>query len=277
MVINTNTSATASSRLLGASTTQLTKSLAKLSSGSRIVSPEDDAAGLAQSVKFKAQIHRNTAANDNVANALSYAQTQDGELQKMQKSLNRYSELAVLALDVTKSPEDIQLYEAEAEQTFGDIINSLTRTFNGVPLFQIPSGATIGGMDLSGSGLDVTIDSDANKFHMPEVNLLSGMATLLATGAPVGSTSNVSDAKESIQNLAALRAQVGSSIARLRMESETLTIQNENLGAANSRIEDVDVAQESTQFARFNILTQSGTAMLAQANLLPQSALKLLG
>jgi len=83
--------------------------------------------------------------------------------------------------------------------------------------------------------------------------------------------------KEAIEALAKLRAQVGANIARLNMTNETLAVLNENLGAANSRFVDADVAEESTTVARSNILTQSGTAMLAQANLLPQSVLKLLG
>ena len=90
----------------------LAKSLARLSSGSRIVSPEDDAAGLAQSIKFDAQINRNTAANSNVNNAVSFSQTQDGFLQKVQKALDRMSELTVLAQDATKTVSDLSNYTA---------------------------------------------------------------------------------------------------------------------------------------------------------------------
>src|SRR5690242_2984979 len=110
MVINTNLSAQSSARLLMQSTTQLTKSLARLSSGSKITSPEDDSAGLAVSMKLTAQMSRIDAANNNVGNATSFNQTQDGYLQKVSDALNRMSELAILSQDVTKSTSDKALY-----------------------------------------------------------------------------------------------------------------------------------------------------------------------
>src|SRR6187399_1293260 len=100
MVINTNISALSSSRLLSESSSMLAKSLARLSSGSKIVSPEDDAAGLAVSMRLDASINRTQAANRNVGNAISISQTQDGFMQKIGKALDRMSELAVLSQDV---------------------------------------------------------------------------------------------------------------------------------------------------------------------------------
>src|SRR5206468_5786406 len=110
MVINTNISAQSSARLLSESSSMLAKSLARLSSGSKIVSPEDDAAGLAVSMRFDAQINRTTAAKNNVANGISFSQTQDGFLQKVGKALDRMSELSILAQDVTKTDADRTLY-----------------------------------------------------------------------------------------------------------------------------------------------------------------------
>ena len=268
MVINTNLSAMNSARLLASSTSALSKSLARLSSGSRMVSPEDDAAGLAQSIKFEAQINRNAAANTNVSNAISYSQTQDGFLQKVQKGLDRMSELSVLSLDVTKSDFDRSNYSAEFTQLQDYISNVGTKEFNSVSLF-------------SASTLGVTIDSDASTFGMVGVDLLTDLADVLdpatvdisTTGAAFTSLSEIKDA---IQSLSRARADIGANIERLNFSGEALTILNENLSAANSRIKDVDVANESAQFARYNILVQSGTAMLAQANLLPQTALRLL-
>src|SRR6186713_3292714 len=112
MVINTNVSAQISSRLLSESGAMLAKSLARLSSGSKIVSPEDDAAGLAVSTRFDAQINRIGAAKANVGNAISFAQTQDGFLKKVSKALDRMSELAILSQDVTKSDADRALYNS---------------------------------------------------------------------------------------------------------------------------------------------------------------------
>jgi flagellin len=271
VVINTNVSAMNSARLLNASTTQLNKSLARLSSGSRIVSPEDDAAGLAQSIKFDAQINRNSAANINVQNATSFSQTQDGFLQKVQKSLDRMSELSVLAQDTTKTNSDLSNYQSEFSQLQNYISNITTKQFNGVSLFDA-------------SGLGITIDSDAATFGMNSADLTGATSTGVLnaySGVSISTSTSAYSAlnqiKTAIQALANMRAQVGANIQRLKLTSEQLTILNENLSAANSRIKDVDVADESTQFAKYNILVQSGTAMLAQANLLPQSALRLLG
>ena len=110
MVINTNLSAQSSARLLMQSSEQLSQSLARLSSGSKINSPADDSAGLAVSMNLTAQMGRNTAANDNIGNAISFNQTQDGYLQQVSNALNRMSELAVQSQDVTKSDSDRSLY-----------------------------------------------------------------------------------------------------------------------------------------------------------------------
>src|SRR5438552_5083399 len=113
MVINTNLSALSSARLLADSSSMLAKSLARLSSGSKITSPEDDAAGLAVSLRFDAQINRTAAANNNVGSAISFSQTQDGFLQKIGKALDRMSELSILSQDVTKTDTDRSLYNSE--------------------------------------------------------------------------------------------------------------------------------------------------------------------
>jgi flagellin len=266
MVINTNISAQNSAYLLAESSSKLSKSLARLSSGSKIVSPEDDAAGLAVSLKFDAQINRIGAASANVGNAISYNQTQDGFLQKVQKALDRMSELSVLAQDVTKTTTDLSLYDKEF-QTLGSYITDISsKDFNGVSLFSTTSQS-------------VTIDSDGGKFVMSGVALGSTYTT--AIGGNISTTSAASTAltnvKAALSQLAVDRATVGASIARLNSTSEQLGVLKSNLSAANSRIKDVDVADESTQYARYNILVQAGTAMLAQANATPQSALKLLG
>jgi len=244
----------------------LQKSLARLSSGSKIVSPEDDAAGLAVSFRFDAQINRVSAANSNVGNAISFDQTQDGFLQKVTKSLNRMSELAILSQDVTKTDADRALYNDEFT-TLGAYVNDVaTKKFNGVNLFD-------------GTALNVTTDEDGGTFSMTGVNLAAAAYTT-ATASTVDSTGNAATAltnvKAALDQLGTDRAQVGANISRLSMTSEQLGVLKDNLGAANSRIKDVDVADESTQFARYNILVQAGTAMLAQANASPQSALRLL-
>ena len=267
MVINTNISAQNSAQLLAESSAKLSRSLARLSSGSRIVSPEDDAAGLAVSLKFDAQINRIGAASTNVGNAISFTQTQDGFLQKVQKALDRMSELSVLAQDVTKTTTDLSLYDKEFKTLQSYITDVSGKDFNGVKLF---SSAT----------LDVTIDSEGAKFNMSGISLGTAVYTGATTTVDITTTATASTAltnvKAALSQLATDRATIGASTARLNSTSEQLGVLKTNLSAANSRIKDVDVAEESTQFARYNILVQAGTAMLAQANATPWSALRLL-
>jgi len=151
----------------------------------------------------------------------------------------------------------------------------------------------IGGKDFNGvtlfasAGKLVTIDSDASTFSMNAVDMTSstvttGLANIYnGTSSAITNTTSAASAlsniQTAIQNLADMRAKVGANIQRLNMTDDQVTILNENLAAASSRIKDVNVAEESTQYAKANILVQSGTAMLAQANVLPASALQLIG
>ena len=276
MIINTNTTAVRAARLLSESSTKLGESLARLSSGSKIVNASDDAAGLAQVLKLDAQLKRTGAASANVGNAISFSQTQDGFLQKVQTALERMSELTVLGQDVTKSNTDRSNYSVEFTQLQNYISDIGDKDFNGVTLFSTEGTAT----------LAVTIDSDAATFGMALIDLTSSIATTglaqIYTGLTSAITNTVSAAaalsniQTAIQNLADMRANVGANIQRLNMTDDQVTILNENMSAANSRIKDIDVAEETTEFARFNILVQSGTAMLAQANMLPSMALQLI-
>ena len=274
MIINTNVTALRASRLLTESSRKLGESLARLSSGSKHINISDDPGGLGAALKLDAQVNRTSAAMNNIANANSFSLSQDGFLQNVQTALERMSELSVVAQDVTKSNTDRSNYAVEFSQLQNYISDIGTKTYNGTALF-------------ASSGQTVTIDSDASKFTMQEVNLTStaatiGMATIYtAASTAIGSSSDAATAltniKQAIQGLSDMRANVGANIQRLNMTDDQVNILNENLWAANSRIKDVDVAEESTRYARANILVQSGTAMLAQANILPASALQLIG
>jgi flagellin len=266
MVINTNTSAQSTARLLSESSAALAKSLNRLSSGSKINSPEDDAAGLAVAFRFDAQVSRIKATQSNVGNAISFAQTQDGFLKKVTKALDRMSELAVLSQDVTKTDADRDLYNAEFT-TLGAYIDEVaTKEFNGVALFD-------------GTALDVTVDEDGGTYSMTGVDL-ADVAYTDATSATIETAANaalaLTDVQTAIDQLGTDRANVGANISRLSMTNDQLSVLKDNLSAATSRIKDVDVAEESANFARYNILVQAGTAMLAQANATPQTALRLL-
>ena len=272
MVINTNISAQTTAGLLQQSSTLLSQSLERLSSGSKINSPADDSAGLAVSMNLTAQMGENTAASDNVNNAISFNQTQDGYLQQVSSALDRMSELAVQSQDVTKSGSDRSLYQQEFN-TLATYIGSVSKqSFNGVSLFD-------------GTNLDVTVNSNAtsnsNAFQTNGVNLASSTTyTTNLTSADIstvnGAQSALANVTKAISQLASDRAKIGTNIETLTDYSNELSTLNNNLSAANSQIMDVDVAQESTNYAKENILVQTGTAMLAQANALPQIALKLL-
>jgi len=266
MIINTNITAEISAHNLQASQANLSKSLARLSSGSRIINPADDAAGLAVSSRLDAQVGRIRAAQDNVSNAVSFTQTQDGYLKKIAKALDRMSELTILAQDITKSDADRTLYQSEFSQLSEYISNAATKDFNGVSLF-------------STNNLEVTLDSEGNTFTMLGIDLSRSVYTD-ALSSSVTTTTAAKAAlvavKAAINQISEDRANIGAYQARLNSTAEQLTVSKENLTAASSRIRDVDVAQEATEFAKQNILVQSGTAMLAQANALPQSALRLL-
>jgi flagellin len=262
MVINTNIGAGRTSRLLAESTSKLNGALQRLASGSRIIEPQDDAAGLAVATKFNAAISRNNAVQNNITSALSYSQTQDGFLQKVSKALDRMSELMTLAKDATKSTNDKTNYNTEFTDLKNYISDIGTKEFNGVSLFD-------------GSAMAVTKDSDGNTWSLNASDLNdTDLASVIASGFVV--TSTLATMTTSVENVSTHRAKIGANIQRLGLTNEQVGILNENLTASVSRISDVDVATESTRFARYNILVQSGTAMLAQANLLPQNALRLL-
>lgn len=266
MVINTNVSALNGARLLQESQSALAKSLARLSSGSKIVSPEDDAAGLAVSLRFDAQVSRIKATQNNLSNAVSYSQTQDGFLQKVGKALDRMSELAVLAQDITKTDSDRALYNSEFSTLSGYVNDLAGKDFNGISLFD-------------GSARSVTVDGEGNTFSMSGINLCSAtyttaMGSLISTTAAAATA--LTNVKAAITQLATDRATLGANVSRLNFTNEQLGLLKDNLTSSSSRIKDVDVAEESTQFARYNILVQAGTSMLAQANATPQNVLRLL-
>jgi flagellin len=267
MVINTNTSALSTASLLAKSSSALSASLSRLSSGSKITSPADDGAGLAVSMNLVAQEGENTAASSNVANAVSFNQTQDGYLQQVNTALDRMSELAVQAQDVTKSSSDLKLYNNEFS-TLATYVNTVaTQSFNGVSLF-------------NGNTLSVTVNSDgSNSYSNKGVTLGKGTAydqSGQSLTSSTGALAALGTVTKAISQLATDRAQIGANEETLTGYSSQLTTLNNNLAAANSQITDVDVAQESTNYAKENILVQTGTAMLAQANSAPQIALKLL-
>ena len=306
ITINTNHTATIASMNLNESNRMLQSSLNRLSSGKRIVSPADDAGGLAVSMKLSSAIKRGNAVDKNISNAISYAQTQDGALTVAANILDRMSELRTLADDVTKNTSDIANYDTEFQQLRDQLANIANEQFNGISLFagtattfedsttdtnnqlkvytteegstngvtiSLTKATLIAALNVKGSasgavGEAIATTGDSN---------LADFSTTGTAGNASLTAFTVGDITEAIQNLATLRATNGALTSRLQFAQEQLNTNTANLEAANSRIIDVDVAKESTAFAKYNVLVQSGSAMVAQANGLTAIALQLLG
>jgi flagellin len=284
--LNTNTASMSAAYNLSNTNVNLQRSLNRLSSGSRINSSMDDAGGLAVSMKLSASIRRTEATQANVNNALSALQTQDGVLKSAEKVVNRMSELIQLATDVTKSSTDTALYQTEYESLQSQIVSMLGEKFNGVSLFA--SSATLNTTVDNVTFQVVTSEDGAQTIGISQLDLaaVSGyVGTSSSTGdivaddvfaSATGAAAAISNITEAIQTLATLRATNGSEQVRLTFAADMLAVNKTNLEAANGRITDVDIAAESANLARLNILQQAGTAMLAQANQSNQSLLRLL-
>jgi flagellin len=267
--INTNSASTAAAYNLNNTNVNLQRSLNRLSSGLRINSSVDDAGGLAVSMKMSAAIRRTDATSANVGNAISFLQTQDGVMNDADKVLTRMSELATLSLDVTKTTADKALYQLEFNTLRQELTAMTTEKFNGIGLFGAGANALTVITSEDGSSQTVGI-SQAN---LGAIN--TGYASS-DISSYTGAQAAVTAITVAIESLASVRAQNGAEQSRLGYALDMLAVNKTNLEAANSRIIDVDVASESTQLARFNILQQAGTAMLAQANQSTQSILRLL-
>ena len=286
--INSNTSSSMAAYNLSSTNVNLQKSLQRLSSGSRINNSIDDAGGLAVSMKLSASIRRTEATQANVNNALSLLQTQDGVLKNAEKVVIRMSELVQLATDVTKSTTDTSLYQTEFQSLQSQLSSMLSEKFNGVSLFN--SGGNDATITTTNTLTVVTAQDGGQTIGITQADLgsvayyvgtgsaaaLAGTAITTVFGSPTGAANAVSSVTAAIQNLATLRATNGAEQSRLTFAADMLSINKVNLESANSRIADVDIASESANLARFNILQQAGTAMLAQSNQSQQSVLRLL-
>ena len=264
VTINTNTSASYSAANLTRSSDLLQKSLARLSSGSRISTPSDDAGGLAVSMKLSASLKRTDAQAANVSNAISFLQTAAGSLKSAASVLDRMSELGTLASDVTKSSEDISNYSTEYTNLYEELKKLTADKFNGINLFAAAD-----------TSLTVYLSEDGGQnMNITQSALSTVFASITTLDTVTGGSASAASA--AIQSLATMMAKNGAESSRLQFALDSLSTQKVNVEAANSRIFDVDVAAETTRLARANILVQSGAAMLAQANAASQIALKLL-
>jgi len=296
MVINTNQNAMDATSALQKSQAALNRSMARLSSGSKIVNPSDDAAGLSSSEKLLAQGSRIEGARVNIQNAVSLTQTTDGFLGSMNDILNRMSELALMAEDVTKSDSDKALYGIEFDKLKDRLRNVIGNGVNGTdsdPNWNTSSPDSAGsfnGIVLFGAREELKFvigASSSETMSLSETNLRrigGAVSDLLWDNSVDGSQADINidspaavdTINAAIEQLAEERAKLGAELSRLNVADAQLLVQEENLSAANSRIRDVDVAVETTRLAKNQILTEAGTSMLRQANELPQLAMRLL-
>ncbi|MDI3477382.1 MAG: flagellin [Thermoanaerobacterium sp.] len=290
MVINTNLSAINAWRALETNNTNTQKALQKLSSGYRINSAADDAAGLAISEKMKAQIAGLDQAQRNAQDGISLLQTAEGALNETTSILQRMRELVVQATNDTNTTEDRQNIQKEIEQLKKEISRIASTTqFNTKNLldgtlktatltFQIGANSdqvlklNIGTMTASALKASAAAMSIAS-INVATMTVSTGV-TASATASYISAQIDVID--KAINQVSAQRADLGALQNRLEHTINNLGTASENLTAANSRIRDVDMAQEMMEFTKDNILNQAATAMLAQANQQPQTVLQLL-
>ena len=286
LVINTNVASINAQRNLNKTGEGLNTSLARLSSGMRIVSAKDDAAGLAISEKLRAQIRGLAQAERNANDGISLVQTAEGALNEVSGALIRMRELAVQGATGTVGTEERGYLDSE----FGKLISEIDRIasvteFNGTKLLN--GGVSTG----AGASAQVTFQVGLENVGSDKitVSINNSYASKLGGGTAVSfirtqgvdtltkaqNALNVID--EAIKDVSGTRGALGASQNRLSITVNNLATQRENLSAANSRIRDVDVASETVEMTRNQILMQAGVSVLAQANQLPAMALSLIG
>jgi flagellin len=247
----------------------------KLSSGFRINSAADDAAGLGISKRMEASVRSYTVAARNAQDGISMAQTADGGAEQIHGLLTRMRELAVQGSNGTLTQEDSDNLQTEFASTQEEItrIANVT-TFNGVSLLS-------GAQQAQGSGTNFQVGINNTADDRIEVLFGGADATELGVdtldiSSQAGSQGALDTIDTAIQSLSTIREGFGSSINRLQAASTNLDTAKTNLSSALSRVRDTDIASEAAQMARNNVLSQAGTSVLAQANQAPQAALSLL-
>lgn len=281
MAVNTNLAAINSQRNLSNTQNDLSKSLEKLSSGLRINRAADDAAGLSISEGLRSQVNGYTVAARNAQDGISVIQTAEGALTEVHSILQRVRDLAVQAGNDSNNDESRTAIQTEVGELGKELSRISTSTnFNGISLL---TGATAGDgagkMSFqvgAGGGTDNQITLDLTTTDIGAIGTaISALATTGFSDATVAAAS-ITAIDANITSVSASRSNLGAVQNRLESAINSLNVGRENLTAAESRIRDVDMAAEMVKFTKANILSQAGTAMLAQANQSSQGVLSLL-
>jgi flagellin len=262
--INTNVEAFNAHRQLTGTSEKLGKSMERLASGYRINRAADDAAGLAITEKLRGQIGGLEQAQRNAQDAISLVQTAEGSLQEVHSMLQRVRELAVQYKNGALSSSDKAAIQSEVNMLASEVERiGFSAQFNGIPLLN--------------AAANITFQVGAQDGEVITVSTISlGQGVPPSAFAFSATTTDISEIDAAIDAVSSQRAQFGAVQNRLEHTLSNLAIYNENLMASESRIRDVDMAAEMVEFTKLQILQQSGTAMLAQANQAPQSVLQLL-
>jgi len=318
--ITSNSAAASASYYLGKNQSALQKSMTRLASGKKIIAPYDDPGSLSVSMKLEASINRLGGAQNNIRNAISFLEVQDGLLAFAGRILDRMAELKGLSSqDPMKSSLDQASYNDEFKDLQVQLHEMSQQTFNGVSLFaQFATDNATGlvnstpvqfrGTNAQDNTLTIFTSSDGNdgsKVSLSKSALLSALTINAGTlQASVYSNTNSSNGinqaavytfasetveqtmdldqisvgvfAKALENIASLRAENGGTMSRLSYSDEMISQMKSNMKAALGRIVDVDIAEESTNMAKYNVLTQASAAMLAQANSTTDIALMLL-
>ena len=321
LTISNNSAVASASYYLGKNQKALQHSIKKLASGKKIISPNDDPGTLSVAMKLNAAVTRLVGAKNNVQNAISFMEVQDGMLETVGRMVNRMAELKGMATqDPMKSDQDIESYNNEFHDLQQQLFQISQQTFNGSSLFATTVDRTTSdsvlfkGTDQQDHTIDIfTSDngSEGTKISINRSALLSALTVqnhgsfassiyqgAAAINANVNTTPTSARAitfasedsttvlnleavsmqvfEQALSNIAFLRAEAGGSMSRLQFAAESIASYETNMRAALGRIEDVDIAEESANLAKYSILTQASAAMVAQANSTNDVALMLL-
>jgi flagellin len=318
--ISNNSAVASSSYHLGKNQQALQLSIKKLASGKKLISPNDDPGSLSVAMKLNAAVSRLSGARNNVQNATSFLEVQDGVLEGVGRIVTRMAELKGLgSQDPMKSSQDIASYDLEFKDLQRQLYDMSQMTFNGASLFANYSSPETGAAqesifrnDSTNHTISIhtsTQGSQGSKISIHQAGLLAALTitaggdmdgarfstkTVVAAGSKASSSDVISFAasissagwnldavsmgvfQKALENISFLRAQVGGGMSRLSFAADSLSVQQTNIRAALGRIEDVDIAEESSNLSKYSILTQAAASMVAQANSTNDVALMLL-
>jgi flagellin len=277
--INTNVASLTAQRNLSSSGIGLENSIARLSSGLRVNGAKDDAAGLAIAERMTAQIRGSDVATRNANDGVSLLQVADGALGKISDNMQRMRELAVQAKNGTLNSTDRSNLNREYQELSSEITRISTgTTFNSNAVFSSANKSVsmqIGTANASTDTINLNLtDTGASGGNDLQTSLAA--ATFGAIDSVANATSAISNIDTNINSVTNLRATVGAGLSRLDQIASSLETYSSNLSSARGRIMDADFAKETASMTRSQILQQAGTAMLAQANQLPNNVLSLL-